>query len=50
MEYEIVHLSKEKWKGTIIPIKYEIYKYYDVIVNKIDKGFAIEIEKKDFTD
>lgn len=48
MKYEIIHLLKENWKGTIIPIKYKTYKYYDVIVNKIDKGFAIEIEKKDF--
>lgn len=50
MEYEIVHLPKEKWKGTIIPIGYKTDKYYDVIVNKIDKGFTIEIEKKDFTE
>jgi predicted N-acetyltransferase YhbS len=48
MEYEIMHLPKEKWKGTIIPIKYTTDKYYDVIVNKADKGFAIDIEKKDF--
>ncbi len=48
MEYEIVHLPKEKWKGTKIPIGYKTDKYYDVIVNKTDKGFNIEIEKKDF--
>lgn len=48
MEYEIVHLSKEKWKGTIIPIRYTTDKYYDVIVNKSDNGFSIEIDKKDF--
>ena len=50
MEYEIIHLPKEKWKKTIIPIKYKTDKYYDVIVNEIDKGFAIEIEKKEFTE
>ncbi len=50
MKYEIIHLPKDKWKGTIIPIKYTTDKYYDVIVNKTDKGFAIEIEKKDFTE
>ncbi|HWT73800.1 MAG TPA: hypothetical protein VN258_03645 [Mobilitalea sp.] len=50
MEYEIIHLPKEKWKGTIIPIKYKTDKYYDVIVKKTDKGFAIEIEKKDFAE
>ncbi|MCD2346716.1 GNAT family N-acetyltransferase [Clostridium guangxiense] len=48
MEYEIIHLPKDKWKGTIIPIKYKTDKYYDVIVNRMDKGFTIEIEKKDF--
>jgi predicted N-acetyltransferase YhbS len=48
MEYEIIHLPKEKWKGTIIPIKYTTDKYYDVVVNKRDKGYSIEIEKKDF--
>lgn len=50
MEYEIIHLPKETWKGTIIPIRYKTKKYYDVIVNKNDNGFAIEIEKKDFTE
>lgn len=50
MKYEIVHLPKEKWKGTIIPIKYTTEKYYDVIVNKTDTGYSIEIEKKDFTE
>lgn len=48
MEYEIIYLSKDKWKGTIIPIKYSTDKYYDVLVNQTDKGFNIEIEKKDF--
>ncbi len=49
MMYEIIHLPKEKWKGTIIPIQYKTEKYYDVVVNKTEKGFTIEIEKKDFT-
>ena len=49
MEYEIIHLPKENWKGTIIPIRYKTEKYYDVLVNKTDKGFTIGIEKKDFT-
>lgn len=50
MEYEIIHLPKDKWKGTIIPIGYTTDKYYDVIVNKKDKGFNIDIEKKDFAE
>jgi predicted N-acetyltransferase YhbS len=48
MEFEIIHLPKEKWKGTVIPIKYITEKYYDVTVNKIEDGYTIEIEKKDF--
>jgi predicted N-acetyltransferase YhbS len=48
MKYKILHLPKDKWKGTIIPIKYTTDKYYDVLVNKTDRGFTIEIEKKDF--
>ena len=47
MEYEIIHLPKDKWKGTIIPIKYITDKYYDVLVNQTDNVFNINIEKKD---
>lgn len=50
MEYEIIHLPKDKWKGTVIPIGYTTDKYYDVVVNKKEKGFNIDIEKKDFTE
>ena len=46
MDYEILHLPKEKWKGTLIPIRYTTDKYYDVIANKTENGFIIEIEKK----
>jgi hypothetical protein len=48
MTYEIIHLPKEKWKGTIIPIQYKTDQYYDVMVSKTEKGVSIEIEKKDF--
>lgn len=48
MEFEIIHLPRDEWKGTIIPIRYKTEKYYDVTMNKTDKGYAIEIEKKDF--
>ncbi len=48
MEYEIIHLPKEKWKGTIIPIHYTTEKFYDVSVRKTDSGYFIEIEKKNF--
>lgn len=48
MEFEIVHLPKDNYKGTIIPIRYQTEQYYDVIVNKTEQGFCIEIEKKNF--
>jgi ribosomal protein S18 acetylase RimI-like enzyme len=47
LEYEIIHLPLETWKGTIIPIKYTTDKYYDVNFKKTVEGFTIEIEKKD---
>lgn len=48
MVYEITHLSKEEWKGTIIPINYTTENYYDVVANKTEIGFAITVEKKEF--
>ncbi len=48
MEYEIIHLPREKWKRTIIPIEYTTHQYYDVQVKKEEKGYRINIEKKDF--
>lgn len=50
MVYEIIHLPKDKWEGTIVPIKYTTDLYYDVSVNKTDKGFTIELEKKEFSE
>lgn len=48
MEFEIVHLLKEQWKGHIIPIKYTTNQYYDVVINKKENGFSVDIEKKNF--
>lgn len=48
MEYEIVHLPKEQWKGKILPIRYETDRYYDVFVDKTEAGFSVAIEKKSF--
>ena len=50
MEYKIVHLAKEKWKGHIIPIKYITKQYYDVVVDKKENGFSVNVEKKDFVE
>jgi predicted N-acetyltransferase YhbS len=48
MEYEMIHLLKDKWKGTVIPIRYTTDQYYEVIMNKKEDGFFVEIGKKYF--
>lgn len=48
MDYNIIHLSKAEWNGTILPIKYHTNQYYDVIIQRHNNGYTIEIEKKDF--
>lgn len=48
MNGTIVHLPKDKWKGTILPIEYTTKQYYDVVMNKKESGFQLEIEKKEF--
>lgn len=48
MEYNAIHLPKDKWKGTIIPITYTTDQYYDVSVNQVENGVRIEIDKKKF--
>ena len=47
MEYRIIDLPKDKWKGTVLPIKYTTDQYYDVVINRTNTGFAIDIQKKD---
>ncbi|SFC49418.1 Predicted N-acetyltransferase YhbS [Alkalibacterium subtropicum] len=44
----IVHLPKEKWEGTLIPIKYSTNQYFDVSIGHEPRGYRIAIEKKDF--
>ena len=45
MNYEIIHLPKEKWKGTVLPMDYTTNEYYDVRVIKHNRGFSVEIER-----
>lgn len=47
MEYDIVPLPKEQWKGRIIPMRYTTEEYYDVSVQE-GEGFRVEIAKKKF--
>lgn len=46
MEYEIVFLPKERWKGAPLPIGYTTEEYYDVQFENRQVGFLITIEKK----
>jgi predicted N-acetyltransferase YhbS len=48
MNFEIVHLAKETWKGSVLPIRYSTDQYYDVCVDKTQTGFSIVLDKKAF--
>lgn len=48
--YEIVPLPKEKWQGTLIPMRYTTTEYYDVSVGQKDDGFWVTLEKKIFAE
>lgn len=49
MDFQIIHLPKEQWKGHLIPISYTTDKYYDVIVDKTEAGFTVAMELKEFS-
>lgn len=46
MQYKIVHLPKERWKGQVLPIGYRTREYYDVAINRGREEFTIAIKKK----
>ncbi|WP_312652133.1 GNAT family N-acetyltransferase [Proteiniclasticum sp.] len=48
MEYEIIHLPKDKWKGTPLPIGYTTTQYYDVSVKENSAGFSVEMIRRNF--
>lgn len=48
MNFKIVHLPKEQWKGQVIPIAYTTEEYFDVSIDKKAEGFAVHMEKKKF--
>ena len=47
-ELEIQELSKENWKGTLLPVSYLSDYYYDIWIEKTEDGFLIPIQKKQF--
>ena len=48
MKYEIIHLPKEQWEGTVIPMCYTTEEYYDVTIDKTEDGYAIGMKKAKF--
>lgn len=48
MNFEIIHLPKEQWKGKVIPMEYTAEEYFDIIIAKKETGFSVEMEKKKF--
>lgn len=48
MEYEIIPLPKEKWKGTLINLRYTSEEYYDLEKVEFSNFFEIKMIKKKF--
>ncbi|MBO4748801.1 MAG: GNAT family N-acetyltransferase [Lachnospiraceae bacterium] len=48
MNYEIIKLPEEEWKGTKIPLDYTTEEYYDLEMTQCDDGFAVMMKKKRF--
>lgn len=46
MQYKIVHLPKDRWKGQILPMGYTTNEYYDVEMSQGVDEFSIHIKKK----
>ncbi len=42
---KIIPLPKEQWKGTIIPMRYTTQEYYDVKMEKVEKGYEFAIHR-----
>ena len=45
-QFDIIHLSKEEWKGHILSMDYTADEYYDVRVEEKGGGFSVMMEKK----
>ncbi|MBR2923581.1 MAG: GNAT family N-acetyltransferase [Clostridia bacterium] len=48
MEYQIIPLPREEWKGTPIPMKYTTECYYDLEMVTDENGFRVQMIKKPF--
>ena len=47
-DLKIIHLPREEWEGTVIPMRYTTEEYYDVIIDRNEKGYDVRIHKKKF--
>lgn len=45
---EIVHLAKEEWKGTIIPMRYTSDEYFDLTMEKSETGYEMTFHRQKF--
>ena len=48
MNYEIVPLPKETWKGAVVPIRYTTDTYYDLELTESENAFTARLVKKQF--
>ena len=48
MNYEIVPLPKETWKGTVVPIRYTTDTYYNLELTESENAFTARLVKKQF--
>lgn len=48
MEYQIIPLPKEEWKGTPILMKYTTEEYYDLETSVSEDSFQVQMVKKKF--
>lgn len=48
MEYEIIPLPREKWKGTVVPICYTTDAWYDLELAESETAFTARMVKKQF--
>lgn len=48
MEYKIIPLPKEEWKGTPIPLSYTTEEYYDLETTTDNASFKVQMIKKRF--
>ena len=48
MEYQIISLPKEEWKGTPILMQYTTEEYFDLETSVNNEGFQVQMVKKRF--